>query len=170
MAPTAYTVAQAAALAGVSPSSVRNWCGQFAGHLSSGASPAPGQERLLSPADVAILQQIAQWRSQRQGYDLIAQQLAALPTNDLQPYVDVEPVEEPIEEPAPLQPAPLQPTNEAITALALVAAIDSRYSRLETRIEELEHKQVSRVTSLGWGVIIGLSLALVVFALVLALR
>jgi len=157
-----YTVAQAAALAGVSPSSVRNWCAQFAQYLSSGASPAPGEERLLTGADVAILQQVAQWRAQRQGYDAILQQLADLSTEDLQPYIEVAPT---------LEPAPLQPaTNEILTAVTLIEAIDARYSRIEARLIEVERRQVSGLTSLGWGIIIGLLIALVVFALILLYR
>jgi DNA-binding transcriptional MerR regulator len=152
-----YTVAQAAALAGVSPSSVRNWCAQFAAHLSSGASPAPGEERLLSPADVAILQQVAQWRAQRMGYDVILQQLADLSTDELQPYIEVAPT---------LEPAPLQqPTGDVTTAIQLIEAIDQRYSSLQLRMEQYERGMNSRLTWFAWGLLGGLGLALFVIVM-----
>lgn len=157
-----YTVAQAAALAGVSPTSVRNWCAQFAQYLSPGASPPAGEERLLTAGDVATLQQIAQWRQQRMGYDAIAQGLAELPTEELQVTIDVQPVQEE----QILQPA----ANEVLTAVTLINAIDARYSRLEDRLVEVERRQVTGLTSFGWGFTAGLFVALIVFVLILMTR
>ena len=59
-----YNVSQAAAIVGVSPSSLRNWCKQYAAHLSPSASPPAGSERVLTPADVATLQHIKAQRDQ----------------------------------------------------------------------------------------------------------
>jgi len=157
-----YTVAQAAALAGVSPTSVRNWCAQFAQYLSSSAAPPAGTERMLTPADVATLQQIAQWRQQRMGYDSIALQLAELPTEELQITIDAQPVQE--------TTALQQPTSEVVTAVTLIEAIDARYSRLEVRLIEVERRQVSGATTFGWGFIAGLAVALLVFVAILMTR
>jgi DNA-binding transcriptional MerR regulator len=54
--PDTYTPADVAKLLDTSPATVRRMCGYFASHLSPAAAPQKGQERLLSPEDVHILQ------------------------------------------------------------------------------------------------------------------
>ncbi|MCB0079294.1 MAG: MerR family transcriptional regulator [Caldilineaceae bacterium] len=145
-----YTVAEAAALAGVSASTVRNWAGQFAGHLSIGANPPPGTERLFAAGDVAILQQIQQLRLQHVSYSEIPDRLQAIDQTDLQPYIDVA---------AEPPPAPPEPTQDIVTALAIIQAIDGRYSELERRIANQEANQNSRFVWFAYGILAGLLLA-----------
>ena len=108
--PTVYNVSQAAAIVGVSPSSLRNWCKQYAAHLSASASPPAGSERVLSPADVATLQHIKAQRDLLKDYDQIVAELAAMPIDvAIAPYIDVQATPQPQDSAQQPQTA-LQPT------------------------------------------------------------
>ena len=90
---TVYSSGQAAALAGVSDGSLRNYCqggrfGRFyAAYLSAGAAPAPGQPRHFSASDVAVLRFIRSRTAQGAPHATVAAELAAgaLETFDWQP-------------------------------------------------------------------------------------
>ena len=111
--PTVYNVSQAAAIVGVSPSSLRNWCKQYAAHLSASASPPAGSERVLSPADVATLQHIKAQRDLLKDYDQIVAELAAMPIDvAIAPYIDVQATPQPQDGAQQPQTA-LQPTSGA---------------------------------------------------------
>ena len=148
MATGRYNVSEAAAIVGISPSSMRNWCTQFGVHLSAGASPSPGVERVLNDNDVAILQQIHQWCSEHRTYEQIAALLAELDTATLQPYVEVIATEDPTPETKPTE-AP----QDLITALAILQSINDRYNQLERRIEAQETKPNSEITAFALGIL-----------------
>ena len=83
-----YSPAQAAAMVGVSASTIRAWCKEFSGYLSDNANPQPGTDRALLPGDVAILQRVKELREGGAGIVDILQALTESPTEALQPYID----------------------------------------------------------------------------------
>ena len=156
--PTAYNVSQAAAVIGASPSTVRNWCKQYAAHLSPGASPQAGAERILTPVDVATLQYIKAQRDAMKDYDTIIAELAVMPVDDaIEPYIDIQATATP---PEPLQP-PTVATMPSDVLQALQSLADDRYSQLQQRIEQMEAKQSDRMMVFAFGVLAGLLLAIV---------
>lgn len=162
---TAYNVSQAAAIVGVSPSSLRNWCRQYAAHLSPGASPPAGTERVLTPADVATLQYIKAQRDALKDYDAIIAELSTMPLDvAATPYIDVEATLQPTAPPQQPQ-APLQ----AVDVLAALQSIaDDRYSQLQRRLDDMERRQGDKVLWFAFGVVVGVLLVGVVAITVLA--
>lgn len=160
--PTVYNVSQAAAVVGVSPSSLRNWCKQYAAHLSPGASPPPGAERILTPADVATLQHIKAQRDALKDYDTIIAELATMPIEaTATPYIDVQATTEALQ--------PIAAPTQAIDILqALQTLTDDRYSQLQQRIEAMETKQGDNLQWFMFGIVAGVILVGVVVAIVLA--
>lgn len=163
--PTAYNVSQAAAVIGASPSTVRNWCKQYGAHLSPGASPQAGAERILTPGDVATLQHIKTQRDALKDYDMIVAELATMPPGAaLQPYVDATATPTPQEAPQ-LPTAPTMPI-ELVQALQRLA--DGRHDALVARIESMEKQQGDRLQWFMFGIVAGVLLVGVVAAIVLA--
>lgn len=159
--PTVYNVSAAAAIVGTSPSTLRNWIKTFAPYLSPTATPAPGTERILTPADVATLQYIKAQRDALKDYEQIAAELAAMPVDaTTTPYIDVQAITSTVE---PLQ-APTMPTD-IMKALQVLA--DDRYSALQQRVEAMERRQVSMLTWFAMGIVAGVLLVGVVAAIVL---
>lgn len=160
--PVVYNVSQAAAVVGVSPSSLRNWCKQYAAYLSPGASPQPGAERVLSPADVATLQHIKAQRDQLKDYDTIIAELATMPVEALAaPYIDATAT---VEAPQAITAA-LQATD-VLQALQTLA--DDRYSALQRRVEAVETRQGDNMAWFMFGVVAGVLLAAVAIGVVMA--
>ena len=155
--PTAYNVSQAAAVIGASPSTVRNWCKQYGAHLSPGASPRAGAERILTPGDVATLQHIKTQRDALKDYDMIVAELAAMPPGAaLQPYIDVTATPTPQE--APQSPAGATMPGELVQALQVVA--DVRYNDLQRQIDAANGAMADRLQWLVLGIGIGVLLTL----------
>lgn len=160
--PTVYNVSSAAAVVGVSPSTLRNWIRQYAAHLSPGATPAPGSERILNDSDVAKLQFVKAQRDQLRDYDTINTELAQAPTDlATTPYIDIQAATE------PPQPAPVA-TVGADVLQALQKLADERYTDLARRVSEAEAKQWSLITMFVFGVIVGVLIVGVVWAIVMA--
>ena len=158
-----YTPTAAAALVGVSVSSLRNWCRDFADNLSEGASPPTGTERKLTAQDIAILQRVKDLRGQGMTTDDIK---AALQTEDVTalqpPYIDVQPT-------AALQPTPPvkaaegpQPIELYATVLQSVGALQARMDALQAQQDSQARAATGRVTLFAVGVLVGLVLALIV--------
>ena len=163
--PTAYNVSQAAAVIGASPSTVRNWCKQYAAHLSPGASPQAGAERILTPVDVATLQYIKAQRDAMKDYDTIIAELAVMPVDDaIEPYIDIQATATP---PEPLQP-PTVATMPSDVLQALQIVVDSRHDALIARIEAMEAKRGDNLQWFVFGIVTGVILIGVVAAIVLA--
>jgi DNA-binding transcriptional MerR regulator len=148
-----HSIADAAALANISPSTVRNWTGQFAAHFSEHATPEPGRERLLNDRDVAVLQAIAELRNQRKSFEEIAEQLPSLHIEPTDLYVTVEPTE-----PARIDASP---QLDVPAALAIVNAIDERYGRLESHLRTFEERVAGKATWFAFGVCVGLIMGLI---------
>jgi DNA-binding transcriptional MerR regulator len=154
---THYTPTAAAGIVGISVSSLRNWCAQFADHLSPEAHPPTGQERKLSAQDLAILQRIKDLRAQGMETAAIKATLQTEDTTALQPYIDVAP--QPPTAPAVTAVAPIeQPATEALQIA--FTTITDRITGIEQRIEN-----ASRITLFAMGVLTGV--LLVVAALLL---
>ena len=159
-----YNVSQAAAIVGVSPSSLRNWCKQYAAHLSPGASPPAGSERILTPADVATLQHIKAQRDLLKDYDQIVAELATMPIEaTIAPYIDATATPQP-QDSAQQPQAALQPTD---ILQALQTLTDDRYSLLQQRMEAMERRQGDSLQWFMFGIVAGVLLVGVVAAIVL---
>ncbi len=160
--PTHYTPTAAAGIVGISVSSLRNWCAQFADHLSPDAHPPTGHERKLSAQDVAILQRVKDLRAQGMETAAIKAALQTEDTTALQPYIDLAP-------PTPTAPAvtAVAPTEQAATEALQIAftTIADRITGIEQRIEARDKENASRITLFALGVLTGV--LLVVAALLL---
>lgn len=160
--PTHYTPTAAAGIVGISVSSLRNWCAQFADQLSPEAHPPTGHERKLSAQDVAILQRVKDLRAQGMETAAIKAVLQTEDTNALQPYIDVAPA-------TPTAPAVTEvaPIEQAATEALQIAftTITERITSIEQRIEARDKENASRITFFTMGVLTGV--LLVVAALLL---
>ena len=177
MAPAVYTPAAAAAVVGVHPNSIRDWCKQYASNLSAGANPPAGQPRQLSPVDVARLQLVAQWRQDGHSPETVAERLAQLPADDPpQPYIQTEHAQESPGAPqiadrsSPSSDAPIAPHSPASTVDVgaimhdLAVLVDTRHDRTVERltaiderltsIERRRHGLVMLAVGLGLGVLV----------------
>lgn len=155
----AYTPSEAAALIKISPSSLRNWCGQFRKFLSAGATPEPGGERILTGRDVAVLQFVKERRDQHRGYDQIIAELEASPPTEDTIYIDTTAT--PVTE-SPQQPASaLRPVTGTDIALQVVAAMTAQRDDLQRQIDALGSVQADRLTWFAYGLLAGLMLAMV---------
>lgn len=177
MAPAVYTPAAAAAVVGVHPNSIRDWCKQYASNLSEGANPPAGQPRQLSPVDVARLQLVAQWRQDGHSPENVAERLGQLAENDPpQPYIPGQPAQESPTAPqisdrsSPTSDAPIAPHSPASTVDVgaimhdLAVLVDNRHDRTVERltaiderltsIERRRHGLVMLAVGLGLGVLV----------------
>lgn len=149
----AHTVTEAAAIVRVSPSQIRNWCGQFETFLSDQATPTPGQSRILTAADVATLQRVKELRDEGVDYAAIPAQLADLDPGALVPYVEPAPDSATIESPGPQ------------AAIELFAAMESRFQAMQGQLDRLqaaqaqeEHRAQSQTVIFALGVGAGVAL------------
>lgn len=165
-----YTVKEVGEAVGVSASSIRAWCAEFRDNLSPGATPANGQTRQFTAADVATLQQVRQLRSQGLTYDQIISRLAMDP-DDLPDHHTIF-VAGPDPLPTALQTAQDSPTDvTALTAaLHLLRAVDERTAPLQARLDALQTQQATKLTWLVVGFILGLLAALVAAGLLALVR
>ena len=160
-----YTVAEAAAASGISPTQVRNWVSQFADHLSPSANPPAGQARQLSPTDVATLQRVAELRAAGVAYADIPAQLPDQAA-DLMPSIEIQP--------APTAQNALEST---IAPVELISAIEGRFQSIQGELQRLqqaqaasEQKQVGQITTFAAGLIVGMVAILVIVGLFALVR
>lgn len=157
--PKRYTPTEAAGVIGISPNSLRNWCATFKEHLSEGATPAPGIDRILTDKDVGILQRVKEMRAEHRTYEFIKNELATMPVEtDLAPYIDA--TIEPATSPEPLQ-APTVATLPLELVQALQSLADDRYSALQQQIDAIGAAQSNRMVWFMFGLLAGLLLAIV---------
>lgn len=157
--PEYYTPTAAAGLIGISVSTLRNYCSQFKELLSPDASPPAGQERRLTPADVATLQRARELRNQGMAPAEIVTTLRATlqmdDTGTLQPYIDAQVITtapDPVESPTPLAMNSLQ------TELQI---IQRQINTLEAHRREDADYRVRMIWMFAAGVVAGLLLAAV---------
>ena len=159
-----YSPTQAAAMVGVSASTIRAWCKEFSDYLSDNANPQPGTDRALLPGDVAILQKVKELREGGAGIVDILQALTESPTEALQPYIDSA-----VTHPPPLPITPTESPQQGPQAIELYATVLQSVGALQARMDALQAQQDSqaqaatgRVTLFAVGVLVGLVLALIV--------
>lgn len=144
---------------------MRNWIKTFAPYLSPGASPTAGTERILTPADVALLQFVKAQRDQLKDYEQIAAELAAMPPGEaIEPYIDVTATAAP-QEPPQLPTVATLPI-ELVQTLQRLA--DGRQDDLQRQIDDIGAAQGDRLQWFMFGIVAGILLVGVVAALVLA--
>ena len=160
MPPGHYTPTAAAAVIGISVSSLRNYCSQFKGLLSPDASPPAGVERRLTPADVATLQRIKELRGQGMAPAAIVATLqASLQTEDtatLQPYIDSTTTDQ------ELAPATTQAIELYSAILSHTTALQARMDAMQAQIDSQARAGASRFTLFVAGILIGLVVALII--------
>lgn len=163
--PKRYTPTEAASIIGISPNSLRNWCATFKEHLSEGATPAPGTDRILTDKDIGILQRVKEMRAEHRTYDYIKNELATLPAEtELAPYIDVQAT---ATLPEPLQP-PTVATMPSDVLQALQSLADGRHDALVARIEAMEAQRRDNLQWFVFGIVTGVILVGVVVMIVLA--
>jgi len=156
--PGHYTPTAAAAMIGISVSTLRNYCTTFKSLLSPDAAPPAGTERRLMPADVATLQRVKELRDQGMTTaDIVATLQSRLQTEDtttLQPYIDTQLAPAA----APVAAAITAPTNSLQTELQ---TIQRQIGELEARRREDADQRARMITMFAAGVVAGLLLAAV---------
>ena len=167
------TPAQAAARLGIHVNTVRAWCDEYAAMLSDGARSRP---RLLSPADLAVLQLVQQLRAENVSRSAVLERLRQTPTADLQqPYIDGAPAvaAQPTDSPTETPTAPLAPLDVSAVLADLVTLVDSRAAsaqedvrRLETRVGRLETQRTLWL-GVAVGVAVGIMLGVIAAAVLL---
>jgi DNA-binding transcriptional MerR regulator len=165
-----YTPDQAAAMVGTSPTSIRNWCKDFAGHLSTEANPQPGQKRRLTQQDVAKLQQVKLWRNNGRSTDEIATllHLAATANGPARLTIDVVPTPPTTAQEARsddlLLPVALSNMQSQINATGdAVAAMQRQIDALARRADAQDREAI------WWARLEGAALALIAGAFLLFL-
>lgn len=166
---TTYNPTAAAAQLGISASSLRNWCRDFADLLSDGASPAPGSERKLTDQDIAILLRVKDLRAQGMDTSSIQKALQQEDTTTLHSYIDVAippvveapttPVTNQLETPTTGQDAALFP----VQIIGALQSMQSQIDGIQQAQETARREAASRLTLLVGGVLIGLGVAALLF-------
>lgn len=147
---------------GVTVNTIRNWCRDYAGFLSSGAKTDSGN-RELSEKDVEVFKYIAQLRKENMQKPQILLRLSEKSFGDIVP---AESANIPANQPTNLQESPQQ----AIAALAVVEALQSALSPVlaaqqaqDARLEALESQRlrfdvvfIAVITFIA-GLVVGLS-------------
>ena len=173
-----YNVSAAASLIGASPSTVRNWVKQFGAHLSPSANAPTGIERVLTARDVRLLQFVKEQRDLLRDYGSIAADLASVPQDELEPYVDVTvATTEPPDAPPAIQPAQSAYVNTEALATIVQAALQAsetrysdlqhQYDALQGRVDAVEAKQSSTLAWFVMGIVCGVLIVAATVAIVL---
>lgn len=131
-----YTVGQVAQALNVSDSTIRQWSGEFADHLSEEANPPKGETRRYDDGDVAALQTVAILRDQLVDYADIHERLAAGERLEPAPEERIRP-----EEPAAADTALI--TESFAEALRNA---DSRIATLTDRLIDAEKRAAAAET------------------------
>lgn len=152
--PGHYTPTAAAAMIGISVSTLRNYCSQFKELLSPDATPPAGGERRLMPADVATLQKVKELRDQGMAPAIILATLQTEGVSTLQPYIDTQLAPAP----APVEAPIIAPTNSLQIELQ---TIQRQIGELEARRREDADYRARMITMFAAGVVAGLLLSAV---------
>jgi len=151
----------------VSPSTLRSWCSnnEVAPYLSDLATPEPGQSRLLTEHDLAVLVRVQELRRQRLSFAEIGRKLATEADAPPEPPQDV--TEAPQTALAPSM------SMDAIAPL-LQSISDNQIKSERIAVVEDRTKQQSgelrQVRYLMYGLLAAMILVLVLLVLVLVLR
>lgn len=152
--------------------SVRSWCDEYADVLSASASARP---RLLRASDVAVLQLVAQLRSEGLSRSAVLERLQQMPVADrTAPYIDAAPVPaEATETPVAPPAAQLVPVDVSALMTDLAVLVDSRATatqedvrRMDARLQRLE-RQRSVWLGVAVGLVAGVALGVILAAVLL---
>lgn len=121
-----FTVSEAAKTLGISPSTLRRWCSDFASYLSEGARPDKGAYRRLLRADLQVLAEVKTFREQGLSVPTIQERLAGVVFQA--PSVESA-------------SAAHTGAGDAPLALAVVSAVQSALAPYVSRLEALEQGQ-----------------------------
>lgn len=125
-----YSVLQAARIASVSSSTIRNWSAEFGEFLSPTANPPPGETREFTDDDLRVFSTVAVMRGQ-----LLATTDIVDALRDGQRF---EPVAPPTEDP---QPQDRANTETAVTIYKdLLTQLETRAEKLADRLIEAESR------------------------------
>lgn len=157
-----HTPNQAAKACNVSVNTIRNWCKDYAAHLSAGAQPGGSGARLLTDRDLEVLRYIAQLRAENMTHEQVNQRLAETKIGETETLIQLPPTpEETLQAP----PISVQSPSDAIqayqAALTVMARMEERYTSLQNQIDTLDKRQAARINSIVMGVILGLLIAVV---------
>lgn len=138
------TVSQAAQQLGVSPSTVRRLCGEYADHLSPGASPSAGSYRRLSQADLQTLSEVIRMRNEGLLADTIKEQLSSMV---FAPALTESPQ------------AAIEGPGGALVPVVVIDALESVQRRLEALEAQRQRVDVAFLTVMAFiaGLIVGLA-------------
>jgi hypothetical protein len=163
----------------VSPSTLRSWCSndEVAPYLSDLATPDPGESRLLTDNDLAVLIRVQELRRQRLSFVEVGRKLSTSPGTP--PGTPPESPDAPTDAPQ----TALAPAVDLDTfAAAIVAAIDANQAQNEAnqikaeRIAVVEDRtkaqggELRQVRYLMYGLLAAMVLVLVLLVMVLVLR
>lgn len=146
----------------VSVGTVRNWCTDYAGFLSTGANPVDG-DRKLSETDLEVCKYIAGLRQEGMSKPQIVLRLRETSFGTIETG---KPTDKPVEA-MQSQQTSLQSAQEAPQAsTALVMALHDTIDALQRRVGVLEQRrEPSYVTGIGIGFIAALLFVLVIVGL-----
>lgn len=157
-----HTPNQAAKACNVSVNTIRNWCKDYAGHLSAGAQPGGAGARLLTSRDLEVLRYIAQLRAENMTHEQVNQRLAETKIGETETLVQPTPdLRETLQDP----PMPVQSPSDALqayqAALTIMARVEERHASLQSQIDNLDKRQAARINYVLLGILIGLLIAVV---------
>lgn len=131
--PSTYTPKKAGDIIGCSADTIRRYCSLYGHHLSDGATPLPGQSRILTEEDLHLLgiakRETEYGRTIEEIDDLLS--TVALPES----LAIVE--DEAIVETSPEVPEALALLRQMATALEKIEAKEERVAKLEADVETL---------------------------------
>lgn len=157
-----HTPHQAAKACNVSVNTIRNWCKEYAAHLSAGAQPGGSGARLLTDRDLEVLRYVAQLRTENMTHEQVNQRLAETKIGETETLV--QPTSD-LQEPLQAPPMPVQSPSDALqayqAALAVMARMEARHAELQSQIDTLDKRQAARINYIVMGVILGLLIAVV---------
>jgi len=127
-----YSALQVARSAGISVSSVRGWCKDFADYLSPEANPEPGKVRVFNDDDLSVYVTVATLRKQQLSYDEIREKLESGERAEPLPQPD-QPGPETVQD----TPGASMATEAYTAALTLYEA---RTNAVESKVDDLHDR------------------------------
>lgn len=150
---------------GVDRNTIRNWCKRYAAHLSEGANPSTGSERLLTTRDVNVLTYIQSAVNDGVNHDEITVRLGEKTFNAHEIDIVVgESQDEPVQPPE----APQTPLETSLATTDSPAMLPMVLTSIEARLQSLErHRDAQIRDATREGEIRGATLALAIGGVVL---
>jgi DNA-binding transcriptional MerR regulator len=160
MSETPMKVGEIALQLGVDRNTIRNWCRRYAAHLSEGANPPPGGQRIFTTRDANVLAYIHTAMNDGVNHDEIAIRLGEKTFNEGE--IDIVVGETPVQPTTPVEmpPETTRPASDAPEAPILLPVL---LTSIDKRIDALERAQQHGMTMFWRGAVLGLIGALALF-------